>query len=72
MSAKDIKVDESAAVDAEVADKTVHDVLAEYLAEARLGGSEKNRTKIKESGKMLVRERLAHLFDDEDHRRTSW
>ena len=42
---------------------TVHDVLENYLAEAKLGGPQKNRDKIKESGKMLVRERLDYLFD---------
>ncbi|MFS0865744.1 acyl-CoA carboxylase subunit beta [Microbacterium sp. 179-B 1A2 NHS] len=47
-----------------VADKTVHDTLAEVTAAARLGGSQKNRDKITASGKMLVRDRLAYLFDD--------
>jgi len=47
--------------------KTVHDTLAEVTAAAKLGGSEKNREKIKASGKMLVRERLAHLFDDGEY-----
>jgi len=44
--------------------KTVHDKLAEVTAAARRGGSQKNRDKITASGKMLVRDRLAHLFDD--------
>ncbi|WP_431908664.1 acyl-CoA carboxylase subunit beta [Amycolatopsis thermoflava] len=42
----------------------VHEELAERLEQARLGGSEKNRRKVVESGKLLVRERLALLFDD--------
>lgn len=67
MSAKDIKVDETKAAKEVTEDKTVHDVLAEYLVDARLGGSEKNRIKIKESGKMLVRERLSYLFDDAEY-----
>ncbi|MGO4806075.1 acyl-CoA carboxylase subunit beta [Arthrobacter sp. 2MCAF15] len=46
---------------------TVHEQLTEKLASARLGGSEKNRKKIAESGKLLVRERLAILFDDENY-----
>jgi acetyl-CoA carboxylase carboxyltransferase component len=43
---------------------TIHDELTRRLESARLGGSEKNRNKITESGKMLVRDRLALLFDD--------
>ena len=50
-----------------VVEKTVHDTLSEYTAAAKLGGSEKNREKIKASGKMLVRERLAYLFDGGDY-----
>lgn len=46
---------------------TVHDQLAEKLAAARLGGSQKNRDKIVASGKMLVRDRLRLLFDDESY-----
>jgi acetyl-CoA carboxylase carboxyltransferase component len=42
----------------------VHGELADRLAKARLGGSEKNRAKVLESGKMLVRQRLELLFDD--------
>ena len=45
---------------------TVHDTLAANTAAAKLGGSQKNREKIKASGKMLVRERLAYLFDDDE------
>ena len=43
---------------------TVHDKLAEVTAAARLGGPQKNRDKITASGKMLVRDRLAYLFDN--------
>ncbi|WP_298228032.1 acyl-CoA carboxylase subunit beta [Gryllotalpicola sp.] len=46
---------------------TVHERLAEVLAGARLGGSEKSRQKILESGKLLVRDRLRLFFDDEDY-----
>jgi methylmalonyl-CoA decarboxylase subunit alpha len=46
---------------------TVHEVLERSLAQARLGGSEARREKIKASGKLLVRERLALLFDDEEY-----
>ena len=46
---------------------TVHEQLTEKLASARLGGSEKNRKKIIDSGKLLVRQRLAILFDDENY-----
>ena len=53
--------------DIEVPAATVHEQLTEKLASARLGGSEKNRKKITESGKLLVRERLAILFDDENY-----
>ncbi|HWH25029.1 MAG TPA: acyl-CoA carboxylase subunit beta [Pseudolysinimonas sp.] len=42
---------------------TVHEILLERLEQSRRGGSEKNREKIIASGKMLVRDRLAHLFD---------
>ncbi|MDC5696517.1 acyl-CoA carboxylase subunit beta [Intrasporangium calvum] len=46
---------------------TVHDVLANQTESARLGGSEKNREKIKAAGKMLVRERLEFFFDDGEY-----
>ena len=46
---------------------SVHEVLKEKVAAARLGGSESSRAKISESGKLLVRERLSLLFDDEDY-----
>ena len=46
---------------------TVHELLQEKLAQAKLGGSEKNRRKIVESGKLLVRDRLALLFDDNEY-----
>lgn len=46
---------------------TVHDQLAEKLASARLGGSQRNRDKITASGKLLVRDRLRLLFDDESY-----
>lgn len=49
------------------AEPTVHEVLAEKLEQARLGGSEKNRAKITASGKLLVRDRLKLLFDDEQY-----
>ena len=42
----------------------VHGELARRLERARLGGSEKNRAKVVESGKLLVRQRLELLFDD--------
>lgn len=41
-----------------------HELLAERLAQARLGGSEKHRQKQIAAGKMLVRDRLEMLFDD--------
>ena len=37
--------------------------LTEIVEEARLGGSEKNRTKQIDAGKMLARDRLLRLFD---------
>ncbi|MDR2254417.1 MAG: acyl-CoA carboxylase subunit beta [Arthrobacter sp.] len=46
---------------------TVHERLQSTLEAARLGGSEKNRAKIKASGKLLVRERLALLFDNDEY-----
>ena len=45
----------------------LHHQLAERVSVARLGGSEASRTKIRESGKMLVRDRLALLFDNDDY-----
>ncbi|MEV4648551.1 acyl-CoA carboxylase subunit beta [Saccharopolyspora sp. NPDC049357] len=42
----------------------VHGELGRRLEQARLGGSEKNRAKVLDSGKMLVRQRLELLFDD--------
>ncbi|MDR7292847.1 acetyl-CoA carboxylase carboxyltransferase component [Pseudoglutamicibacter albus] len=51
----------------ETDETTVHDRLKTSVAEAKLGGSEKNRQKIKDTGKLLVRERLAELFDDENY-----
>ena len=41
-----------------------HEELDRRLAAARLGGSEKQRQKQVDAGKMLVRDRLALLFDD--------
>ncbi|OZE79152.1 carboxylase [Rhodococcus sp. 15-649-1-2] len=41
-----------------------HEELERRLVDARLGGSEKQRTKQKDAGKLLVRERLELLFDD--------
>ena len=41
-----------------------HDALDQRLASARLGGSEKQRRKQVDAGKMLVRDRLEMLFDD--------
>ncbi len=41
-----------------------HEELEARLASARLGGSEKQRTKQVEAGKMLVRDRLELLFDN--------
>lgn len=46
---------------------SVHERLSEVLGRARLGGSEKNREKIVASGKLLVRDRLKLLFDDEQY-----
>jgi acetyl-CoA carboxylase carboxyltransferase component len=43
----------------------VHQRLKATLAEARLGGPQKARDKVKASGKLLVRERLELLFDKE-------
>jgi acetyl-CoA carboxylase carboxyltransferase component len=43
---------------------TPHDALREKSAAARLGGPEKARDKVKAGGQLLVRERLALLFDD--------
>lgn len=42
----------------------VHEELAHRLEAARRGGSEKNRQKVLDSGKLLVRQRLELLFDD--------
>ncbi len=50
-----------------VEEETVHTRLARTLETARIGGPQKNRDKIKASGKMLVRERLKMLFDDEHY-----
>jgi len=44
--------------------QTVHEELSRRLEEARLGGSERNRKKVMESGKMLVGQRLELLFDE--------
>ncbi len=44
--------------------ETVHEELSRRLEQARLGGPEKNRRKVQESGKLLVRQRLELLFDD--------
>lgn len=44
--------------------QTVHDTIDAAISRAREGGSEKNRKKIKDSGKLLVRERLELLLDD--------
>lgn len=41
-----------------------HDLLEQHVAKALLGGSEKQRTKQVEAGKLLVRSRLELLFDD--------
>ena len=46
---------------------SIHERLSEELARARRGGSEKNREKIVASGKLLVRDRLKLLFDDEQY-----
>ncbi|WP_028920988.1 acyl-CoA carboxylase subunit beta [Pseudonocardia acaciae] len=47
-----------------MSDADVHDELARRLERARLGGTEKNRRKVLDAGKMLVRQRLELLFDD--------
>ena len=47
--------------------ENVHEKHRRLDAEALLGGSEKNRSKIKESGKMLVRERLEYFFDSGEY-----
>ncbi|MBY4127551.1 acyl-CoA carboxylase subunit beta [Rhodococcus fascians] len=44
--------------------KNPHEELEHRLRVARLGGSEKSRQKQLDAGKMLVRDRLALLFDD--------
>ncbi|MGH3585958.1 MAG: acyl-CoA carboxylase subunit beta, partial [Pseudonocardia sp.] len=44
--------------------RDLHGELSRRLEQARLGGSEKNRQKVLDSGKMLVRQRLELLFDD--------
>lgn len=51
----------------ENAPKNVHEQLAERLASARIGGSQKNRDKIHAANKLLVRERLEYLFDGGDY-----
>ncbi|KWX05592.1 carboxylase [Carbonactinospora thermoautotrophica] len=48
----------------EVVGRDVHAELRRRIEEARRGGPEKNRKKHVESGKLLVRDRLALLFDD--------
>lgn len=60
---------ESATADAPASTEapTVHERLRTTVERAKLGGSQKNRDKIKASGKLLVRERLALLFDNEDY-----
>lgn len=63
----DITVTEERTEQSATQEQTVHERLAQSIESARLGGSEKNRTKITESGKMLVRDRLALLFDDENY-----
>lgn len=57
----------STTITPEVQAPTVHELLVEKLETARLGGSEKNRRKIVESGKLLVRDRLALLFDNNQY-----
>lgn len=59
--------DKSTASQADQPEETVHERLTRSLEAARLGGSEKNRKKIIDSGKLLVRQRLALLFDDENY-----
>jgi methylmalonyl-CoA decarboxylase subunit alpha len=44
--------------------RDLHGELSRRLEQARLGGSEKNRQKVLDAGKMLVRQRLELLFDD--------
>lgn len=63
----DITVTEERTEQSATQEQTVHERLAQSIESARLGGSEKNRTKITDSGKMLVRDRLALLFDDENY-----
>lgn len=46
---------------------TVHETLSAYLTAAKRGGSQKRRDKIRASGKMLVRDRLAYIFDDGEY-----
>lgn len=58
-----VEAAQEAAAGDQPAPRTVHEQLAEFTAQAKLGGSQKNRDKIVASGKMLVRDRLAHLFD---------
>ena len=52
------------AIESEQATLDPHEELAIRVAAARLGGSEKQRQKQLDAGKMLVRDRLALLFDD--------
>lgn len=57
----------ASSTEVETPELTIHEQLAKSLAAARLGGPKKNRDKITASGKMLVRERLRMLFDDEEY-----
>jgi methylmalonyl-CoA decarboxylase subunit alpha len=67
-SVTDIAIqDRAASPQVKQQEQTVHERLAHSLEAARLGGPEKNRKKIIESGKLLVRQRLALLFDDHDY-----
>ncbi len=50
--------------DVPVEERTIHELVAQQNAAARLGGPEPRRRKQRDAGKMLVRDRLAHLFDD--------
>ena len=47
--------------------ETVHERLARSLEAARLGGKESTRKKITDSGKLLVRQRLELLFDNNEY-----
>lgn len=50
-----------------MASKELHEELARRVEQARSGGSDRAKERIKADGKLLVRERLELLFDDADY-----